>query len=72
MRMVSPAFIPRNHLVEAALIAAIGAAMGRQDFRPFEELLDAVSRPYEDRPGLERYATPARPEECVLQTFCGT
>jgi uncharacterized protein YdiU (UPF0061 family) len=68
MRLANPAFIPRNHLVEAAL----DAAMRRQDFGPFEELLDVVSRPYEDRPGLERYATPARPEECVLQTFCGT
>jgi len=68
MRMANPAFIPRNHLVEAALDAAVG----RQDFQPFEELLDVVSHPYEDRPGLERYATPARPEECVSQTFCGT
>jgi uncharacterized protein YdiU (UPF0061 family) len=66
--MVNPAFIPRNHLVEAALDAAIT----RQDLQPFEALLDVVTRPYEDRPGLERYATPARPEECVLQTFCGT
>jgi serine/tyrosine/threonine adenylyltransferase len=31
-----------------------------------------VSRPYEDRPDLDQYATPARPEECILQTFCGT
>jgi len=68
MRMANPAFIPRNHMVEAAL----NAAMERQDFQPFEELVDVVSRPYEDRPGLERYATPARPEECVRQTFCGT
>jgi uncharacterized protein YdiU (UPF0061 family) len=68
MRRVSPALIPRNHLVEAAL----NAAVERQDFRPFEELLDAGVRPYEDRPELERYATPARPEERVLQTFCGT
>jgi uncharacterized protein YdiU (UPF0061 family) len=68
MRMANPAFIPRNHLVEAALAAAIE----RQNFQAFEELLDVVSRPYEDRPGLERYTTPARPEECVLQTFCGT
>jgi uncharacterized protein YdiU (UPF0061 family) len=52
--------------------AALDAAVKRQDFRPFEELLDVVSRPYEDRPGLEQYATPARPEECVSQTFCGT
>jgi uncharacterized protein YdiU (UPF0061 family) len=68
MRRVNPAFIPRNHLVEAVL----DAASRRQDFQPFEDLLDAVSRPYEERPGLERYAMPARPEECVLQTFCGT
>src|ERR1700733_10002538 len=68
MRMANPAFIPRNHLVEAALSAAIE----RQDFQPFEELLDVVSHPYEDRPGLERYTTPALPEECVSQTFCGT
>jgi uncharacterized protein YdiU (UPF0061 family) len=71
MRRASPAFIPRNHMVEAALTAAAE----QQDFEPFETLLDVVSRPYDDRldrPDLARYATPARPEECVLRTFCGT
>ena len=68
MRRVNPAFIPRNHLVEAAL----DAATSRQDFQPFEDLLAVISRPYDERPELERYSTPARPEECVLQTFCGT
>jgi uncharacterized protein YdiU (UPF0061 family) len=68
MRMANPAFIPRNHRVQAVLDAAIE----RQDFQPFEELLDVVSHPYDDRPGLERYTTPALPEECVSQTFCGT
>ncbi len=68
MRLANPAFIPRNHLVEAA----IDAAVQRQDFQPFEQLLDVVSLPYDDRPNLERFATPARPEERVLQTFCGT
>jgi uncharacterized protein YdiU (UPF0061 family) len=68
MRSVNPAVIPRNHLVETAL----DAASQREDFQPFEELLDAVSRPYEEKPGFERYTTPARPEEAVLQTFCGT
>ena len=68
MQGVSPAFIPRNHLVEAALQAAVE----REDFAPFEELLDVLSRPYEDRPGFERYDAPPRPEERVLQTFCGT
>jgi uncharacterized protein YdiU (UPF0061 family) len=68
MRRANPAFIPRNHLVEAALSAAVE----RQDFAPFEKMLDVVSRPYEERSGLERYATPARPEEAVRATFCGT
>jgi uncharacterized protein YdiU (UPF0061 family) len=68
MEKVNPAFIPRNHLVEMALSAAVE----RQDFQLFEGLLDVVSRPYEKRPGLEQYATPAVPEESVRWTFCGT
>jgi uncharacterized protein YdiU (UPF0061 family) len=68
MRNSNPAFIPRNHMVEAAL----NAAAERQDFQPFEELLDVVSRPYEDRPELEQYTIPALPAQCVSQTFCGT
>ncbi len=68
MRAVNPAFIPRNHLVEAALRAAVE----RSDFQPFEDLLAVLSRPFEDQPGLAHYAMPPRDEERVLQTFCGT
>ena len=68
MRSVNPLFIPRNHLVEAAL----NAAVERQDFQPFEELLSVVLTPYQDKPGFERYSTPALPEERVCATFCGT
>jgi uncharacterized protein YdiU (UPF0061 family) len=68
MENANPVFIPRNHLVEEAL----QAAMWREDFQPFEQLLDVVLHPYVDRPGLERYATPAGPGEQVSQTFCGT
>jgi len=68
MRKANPAVIPRNHIVEEAL----NAAMWKQDFQPFEQLLDVVSRPYDGRPDLDRYTTPARPEECVRRTFCGT
>jgi serine/tyrosine/threonine adenylyltransferase len=68
MRAVNPAYIPRNHLVEAALTAAIESG----DLRPFEELLSVLARPYEDEPALARYSTPPREEERVLQTFCGT
>jgi len=68
MRAVNPAYIPRNHLVEAA----IEAATWRQDFGPFEEMVEVLSRPFEERAGLERYAAAARPEEYVSRTFCGT
>ncbi len=68
MRQSNPAFIPRNHLVEAAL----NAAVTREDFQPFEEIIEVLSRPFEDRPGFERYGAPAKNEEKVLHTFCGT
>jgi len=65
---VNPIYIPRNHMVEAAL----NAAVMREDLGPFEELLNAVMQPYEERAGWERFAAPARPEERVTATFCGT
>jgi uncharacterized protein YdiU (UPF0061 family) len=68
MRAVDPAYIPRNHLVEAALDASVS----RQDFAPFEQLLEVLPRPFEERSGHERYAAPPAPEERVQQTFCGT
>jgi uncharacterized protein YdiU (UPF0061 family) len=68
MRSVNPAYIPRNHNVEAAL----NAATDRDDFAPFEELLAVVSQPFEDQPGFARYAAPPAPSERVRQTFCGT
>jgi uncharacterized protein YdiU (UPF0061 family) len=68
MRMVNPAFIPRNHLVEATLTAAVE----RADFQPFEDLYRVLSRPYQGDPAHERYTLPAREDERVLQTFCGT
>jgi uncharacterized protein YdiU (UPF0061 family) len=69
MRAVNPVYIPRNHLIEEA----INAAAERDDFQPFETLLDVLSHPYEKRASVAaRYELPARPEERVLRTFCGT
>ncbi len=68
MRAANPCFIPRNHRIQAV----IDAAVQRQDFMPFEELLGVLTHPYEDQPGMESYSAAARPEECVSQTFCGT
>jgi uncharacterized protein YdiU (UPF0061 family) len=68
MQAVNPAFIPRNHRVEAV----IEAAMSRDDFAPFEELLAVLSKPYKDQPAFAAYADPPKPHERVCQTFCGT
>jgi uncharacterized protein YdiU (UPF0061 family) len=68
MRAVNPAFIPRNHRVEAV----IEAAVNRDDFAPFEELLTVLAKPYEDQPEMAAYADPPEPHQRVLQTFCGT
>ncbi|HEX6345251.1 protein adenylyltransferase SelO [Umezawaea sp.] len=68
MDRVNPVYVPRNHLVEEALSAATEG-----DQEPLERLLEAVTAPYGERPGLERYAAPA-PEDfaTTYRTFCGT
>jgi protein adenylyltransferase len=65
---VNPAFIPRNHRIEAVIDAAVTS----DDFAPFEELLTVLSKPFEDQPEFAFYADPPKPEQRVLQTFCGT
>ena len=68
MRRVNPAFIPRNHRIEAV----INAAVDGEDFRLFEEMSAVLARPYLERPEFARYADPPQPGERVLETFCGT
>jgi uncharacterized protein YdiU (UPF0061 family) len=68
MRRANPTFIPRNHRVEAV----IRAATDDGDFRPFEELMTVLSRPYDDQPEFADYARPPQENQRVLQTFCGT
>jgi serine/tyrosine/threonine adenylyltransferase len=67
MDRVNPLYILRNHKVEEALAAATDG-----DLEPLVSLLDAVTRPFEQRPGLEDHATPAPPGFGPYRTFCGT
>ncbi|MCG6204430.1 YdiU family protein [Rhodopseudomonas sp. HC1] len=68
MRAVNPAYIPRNHQIEAV----IRAAVDQNDFAPFERLLEVLANPFRELPEFARYAQPPQPHEEVLQTFCGT
>lgn len=67
MRAANPAFIPRNHRVQAALDAADCG-----DYTLFRKLLGILRQPYDDQPEFREYALPPEPSERVLQTFCGT
>lgn len=67
MDRVNPVYIPRNHLVEEALTAAVAGDLG-----PFRTLTDTLAAPYVERPGRERYAEPAPADFGAYRTFCGT
>ena len=67
MRQTNPAYIPRNHQVEAALAAATQSG----DMQPLRRLLDVLALPYAEREGLAAY-TEANPAPGSYRTFCGT
>lgn len=67
MDRINPIYIPRNHLVEEALSAATDG-----DLAPIQQLMQALTAPYEERPGLQRYAAPAPADFGAYRTFCGT
>ncbi len=69
MRRTSPWIVPRNQRVEEAL----EAASEHDDLGPFERLLTALRRPFDEVPEHARYAQPAPAEVTArYQTFCGT
>lgn len=69
MRRSSPWIIPRNHRVEEAL----AAATDEDDLAPFERLLQALRRPWDEDPALAAYAEPAPAAVTAgYRTFCGT
>ena len=68
MRALNPAYIPRNHRVQAVIDAATQGG----DLTPLEQLLAVVSRPYEDHAEHAEYRNPPAAHEVVHQTFCGT
>jgi uncharacterized protein YdiU (UPF0061 family) len=68
MYTVNPVYIPRNHLVEEAIIAA----EKQQDLEPFNRLVDILANPFEFSHDNARYALPPTPGQVVRQTFCGT
>jgi len=67
MNAVNPIYIPRNHKVEEALIAAEEGNM-----EPFNKLLSVLENPFQVREGLEEYAVGAPAKLAKYVTYCGT
>jgi len=66
MQRHNPAFIPRNHNVEAALEAASAG-----DYSLMTQLLDVLATPYDHSRDLPSFSAPG-PADRAYQTFCGT
>ena len=58
---------PRNHLVEEAL-----AAGSEGDLSVLRTLLEALTHPFAERPGFDRFAEPAPADGAPYVTYCGT
>ncbi len=67
MRRHNPAFIPRNHNVEAALHAATST----DDYSVMARLLDVLATPYDHGRDLPMFSTSSSGEQ-PYRTFCGT
>lgn len=67
MQRANPAFIPRNHRVEAVIAAATSG-----DLEPLRRLRQVLATPYDDQPEHADLATPPGDEQWRYRTFCGT
>jgi uncharacterized protein YdiU (UPF0061 family) len=67
MRQFNPAYIPRNHAVEAMIAAAT-----QGDMAPFERLQRVLATPCDEQPGMDDLTRPAPDDSGRYVTFCGT
>jgi uncharacterized protein YdiU (UPF0061 family) len=68
MSQANPQIIPRNHQIEAMIIAATAGDMG-----PFNNMLNVVTRPFDPLDDKRApYAAPPTDQQIVTATFCGT
>jgi len=67
LRRVNPAYIPRNHAVEAMIAAA-----SEGDMVPFERMSRVLATPFDEHSDADDLAQPAPRDAAPYRTFCGT
>jgi serine/tyrosine/threonine adenylyltransferase len=68
MKSHNPAVIPRNHLVEEALEAAVQ----REDYSMVEQLMEILADPYAHTAEQDAYCSPPPESAVPYRTYCGT
>ena len=68
MNAANPLYIPRNHLVEEAITAAVE----NNNFSKFESLVQVLDNPFTENSTFNGYKKPAPVEFGKYITFCGT
>jgi len=67
MDRVNPQYVLRNHLAQAAIEKAQAG-----DFAEIETLRRLLQRPFDEQPGMERYARPAPPGTRPVEVSCSS
>lgn len=67
MQRVNPAYIPRNHQIEKAIVEGVDGK-----FERFNTMVEILKTPYTHQPGYEEFEKTPDEDEVVAKTFCGT
>ena len=67
MDNINPCYIPRNHILEEALINAMN-----NENSEINKLIKILNSPYKEIPDLQKYASPSLKPDINYVTYCGT
>ena len=68
MDQVNPKYVLRNHLAERA----IQQAVREKDYSEIDRLLELLSHPFTEQPGMEAYALPAPDDSPPIIVSCSS
>ena len=68
LKKTNPSIIPRNHIVENV----INAAVDKNNYKPLDELVFLLEKPFNDYVHKENYISAPKENEDIKNTFCGT